>query len=94
MKDGITKGIQIDWQMIRHPEASITLQKLEELNNLGIDWISYQESYFRSLGSFKDIVILVLSTLAKLERKKYLSEQSRSSAGKKKERTWRTKEKN
>lgn len=60
------------WDLSRFSRSGtlFTLQKLTELNNLGIDWISYQEPYFRSLGPFKDIIISILSTLAKMEKEK------------------------
>jgi len=47
-----------------------TLQKLRELDNLGIKWHSYQEPYFSSIGEFKDVVISIMATLAKIERQR------------------------
>ena len=47
-----------------------TLQKLKELENLGIKWESYTEPYFSSIGEFKDVVLSIMSTLAKMEREK------------------------
>lgn len=53
------------------------LQKLQELKNLNIDWVSYQESYFSSLGQFSNVFISIMSTLAKIEREK-ISERTKS----------------
>jgi DNA invertase Pin-like site-specific DNA recombinase len=67
------------WDLSRFSRAGTlyTLQKLQELKNLGIDWISYNESYISSLGQFSDVVISIMSTLAKLEREK-ISERTKS----------------
>lgn len=71
--------IVLFWDLSRFSRAGTlyTLQKLQELKNLGIDWVSYQESYISSLGQFSDIVISIMSTLAKLEREK-ISERTKS----------------
>jgi putative DNA-invertase from lambdoid prophage Rac len=53
------------------------LQKLKELENLKIDWESYQEPYFRSAGQFKDVVLSIISTIAKIEREK-ISERTKA----------------
>lgn len=60
------------WDLSRFSRAGTlhTLQKLKELENLGIDWISYQEPYFKSIGEFRDVVLSILATLAKIEREK------------------------
>jgi len=60
------------WDISRFSRAGTlyTLQKLKELENLGIGWESFQEPYFSSVGEFKDIVISIMSTLAKIEREK------------------------
>jgi len=67
------------WDISRFSRAGTlyTLQKLKELENLGIDWESYQEPYFRSIGHFKDVVLSVISTVAKIEREK-LSERTKA----------------
>jgi DNA invertase Pin-like site-specific DNA recombinase len=54
-----------------------TLQKLKELENLGIGWESYQEPYFNSIGEFKDVVLSIMATLAKIERER-LSERTKA----------------
>ena len=60
------------WDLSRFSRAGtlFTLQKLQELKNAGIDWISYQEPYIRSIGQFSDVVVSLLSTIAKMEREK------------------------
>ena len=67
------------WDLSRFSRAGTlyTLQKLQELKNLNIDWVSYQEAYFSSLGQFSDVVISIMSTLAKLEREK-ISERTKA----------------
>lgn len=67
------------WDLSRFSRAGTlyTLQKLQELKNNGVDWVSYQEPYISSLGQFADIVISVMSTLAKLEREK-ISERTKA----------------
>ncbi len=66
------------WDLSRFSRAGtlFTLQKIKELDNLGIGWISYSEPYFNSMGDFKDIIISIMATLHKLEREK-LSERTK-----------------
>lgn len=72
-------NIVLFWDLSRFSRAGTlyTLQKLQELKNLSIDWISYQEPYFSSLGQFSDVIISIMSTLAKIEREK-ISERTKS----------------
>jgi len=67
------------WALDRLSRAGTlhTLQMLQELNNLGIGWKSLQEQYLDSTGGFKDAIIGILSTLAKLERER-MSERTRA----------------
>jgi len=67
------------WDISRFSRAGTlyTLQKLKELENLEIDWESYQEPYFRSAGQFKDVVISIMSSIAKMEREK-ISERTKA----------------
>lgn len=60
------------WDLSRFSRAGtlFTLQKLKELENLNVDWESYQEPYIKSVGQFKDVVLSVISTVAKIEREK------------------------
>ena len=60
------------WALDRFSRAGtlFTLQKLKELTNLGIKWESFTEPYFSSVGDFKDVVLSIMSTLAKMEREK------------------------
>ena len=64
--------IVVFWDLSRFSRAGtlFTLQKLKELENLGIDWESYQEPYFKSIGQFKDVILSVIATVAKIEREK------------------------
>ncbi len=67
------------WDLSRFSRAGTlyTLQKLKELENLNILWESYQEPYFRSAGQFKDVVLSVIATVAKIEREK-ISERTKA----------------
>jgi DNA invertase Pin-like site-specific DNA recombinase len=67
------------WDLSRFSRAGTlhTLDKLTELQRLGIEWESYQEGYLRSMGDFKDVVISIMSTLAKIEREK-ISERTKA----------------
>ncbi len=67
------------WDLSRFSRSGTlyTLQKLRELDNLGITWLSYREPYFRSAGPFSDVVISIMATLAKIEREK-ISERTKA----------------
>jgi len=69
----------IFWDLSRFSRSGTlyTLQKLKELENLDIGWESYQEPYFRSAGQFKDVVISIMATIAKIEREK-ISERTKA----------------
>ena len=71
--------IVLFWDISRFSRAGTlhTLQKLRELETHGIEWISYQEPYFKSIGEFKDVVLSIMSTLAKIEREK-ISERTKA----------------
>ena len=71
--------IVLFWDLSRFSRSGtlFTLQKLKELENLGIDWESYQEPYFKSIGQFKDVVLSIISTVAKIEREK-ISERTKA----------------
>ena len=71
--------IVLFWDISRFSRAGtlFTLQKLKELDNLGIQWHSYQDKYLSSVGEFKDVVISILATLAKIEREK-ISERTKA----------------
>lgn len=73
----------IFWDLSRFSRAGTlyTLQKLKELENLNIDWESYQEPYFKSVGQFKDVVLSIISTVAKIEREK-ISERTKAGLAK------------
>lgn len=62
----------IFWDLSRFSRSGTlyTLQKLKELENCKIAWHSFNEPYFSSAGQFKDVVISIMATLAKIEREK------------------------
>lgn len=64
--------IVLFWDLSRFSRAGTyhTLMKLRELDNLSIEWHSYNEPYVSSVGQFKDVVIAVLASVAKAEREK------------------------
>lgn len=69
----------IFWDISRFSRSGTlyTLQKLKELENLGIAWESYQEQYLRSAGQFKDVAVSMMATVAKIEREK-ISDRTKS----------------
>ena len=71
--------ILLFWDLSRFSRSGtlFTLQKFKELENLGIDFISYQEPYLNTVGQFRDVVISILSTLNKIEREK-ISERTKA----------------
>jgi len=54
-----------------------TLQGLRELQNLNITYESFQEPYLSSIGEFSDVVISILSTIAKIENQR-ISERTKA----------------
>lgn len=83
------------WDLSRFSRAGTlyTLQKLKELENLSIDWESYQEPYFKSVGQFKDVILSIIATVAKIEREK-ISERTKAGLAKAKNVGMRGKDKN
>ena len=69
----------IFWDLSRFSRSGTlyTLQKLRELDNLGIEWHSYQEQFLSTTGPFKDVVLSIFATVAKLEREK-ISERTKA----------------
>jgi len=67
------------WSLDRFARSGtlFTLQKLKELDNLNIFWHSYQEPYVSSVGPWKDVVISIFATIAKLERER-ISERTKA----------------
>jgi len=67
------------WDLSRFSRSGtlFTLQKLQELENCKVDWESYQEPYFKSIGQFKDVVLSIMSTLAKIQREQ-ISERTKA----------------
>lgn len=71
--------IVLFWDLSRFSRAGTlhTLQKLKELENLGVKWHSYQDAYLSSVGEFKEVIISIMSTLARIEREK-ISERTKA----------------
>jgi len=71
--------IVVFWSLDRFSRSGtlFTLQKFKELENLKIDWESYTEQYLKTTGQFKDVVISIMATLAKVEREK-ISERTKA----------------
>ena len=61
------------WSLDRFSRAGLrhTINKLYELENLGIVWHSYTEPYISTLDELsKNMILAVMSSLAKIEREK------------------------
>ncbi len=71
--------IVLFWDLSRFSRSGtlFTLQKLTELDKLGIRWKSFNEPYLDSAGQFSEVVISVMATLAKIEREK-ISERTKA----------------
>lgn len=71
--------VVIFWDLSRFSRSGTlyTLQKLEELKKLKIDWISYQEPFISTAGQFRETVISIFATVAKMEREK-ISERTKA----------------
>ncbi|MGA8595750.1 MAG: recombinase family protein [Bryobacteraceae bacterium] len=67
------------WSLDRFSREGVleTLQHLRRLETAGVAWRSYSESYFDSTGPFKDAVVAIMASLAKLERQK-ISERTKA----------------
>jgi DNA invertase Pin-like site-specific DNA recombinase len=67
------------WDLSRFSRAGLehTIIKLRELERENIAWVSYTEPYFNTMGQFKDVLIAVMATLAKIEREK-ISERTKA----------------
>jgi DNA invertase Pin-like site-specific DNA recombinase len=61
--------VVVFWALDRFSRSgtTYTLMKLRELENLGVDWDSFTEPHFGSAGPFKEVVLAIMSTLAKIE---------------------------
>jgi DNA invertase Pin-like site-specific DNA recombinase len=60
------------WDLSRLSRCGVyeTLGLLKELQGWGVGWRSFQESYIDTLGPFAEVVIALLSSIAKMEREK------------------------
>jgi len=69
----------IFWSLDRLSRSGtlFTLQILKEFDNKKITWESYQEQYLASIGPFKDVVLSVLATVAKIEKDR-ISERTKA----------------
>ena len=67
------------WDLCRFSRSGTlyTLQKLRQLENYKVGWHSYQESFISTTGPFKDVVLAIFSTMAKMERDK-ISERTKA----------------
>lgn len=67
------------WALDRFSREGVyrTLHDLRLLSEWGINWRSFQEAYFDSCGPFKDAVIAIMASLAKVERER-ISERTRA----------------
>ncbi|MCK5030134.1 MAG: recombinase family protein [Thermoplasmatales archaeon] len=67
------------WDLSRFSRSGtlFTLQKLKELENLNIGYISYQEPFLNTMGPLKDVTISFFSTIAKIEREQ-ISERTKA----------------
>lgn len=81
--------IIVFWAIDRFSRSGIkfTVQKLTELENLGIGWDSYQEPFFRTVGPFGDALLGIMATLAKMERER-LSERTKAGLARKRATGW------
>src|SRR5206468_11171421 len=57
------------WSLDRFTREGVseTFSHLQKLSGWGVNWRSYQESYIDSVGPFKDVIISLMATLARME---------------------------
>jgi DNA invertase Pin-like site-specific DNA recombinase len=67
------------WSLDRFTREGVmaTLDYLRDLNNYGVCWKSHQEQFIDSCGPFKEAVISIMATLAKMERER-ISERTKA----------------
>jgi DNA invertase Pin-like site-specific DNA recombinase len=72
MRDASQKRFELVlfWKLDRFSREGVrkTLRYLQQLDDWGIAWRSFQEPYFDSCGMMRDVVIAIMSTLAQQER--------------------------
>ena len=82
MRDASQKrfDLVLFWKLDRFSREGVrkTLRHLQQLDDWGVAWRSFQEPYFDSCGLFKDVVISIMATLAAQER---LTISERTKAG-------------
>jgi DNA invertase Pin-like site-specific DNA recombinase len=70
------QAVRFEGQALQHPlrltrsDVRGVLFTLEQLKSWGVQYRSMQESYLDNLGPYNDVVVLLLSTIAKLERER------------------------
>jgi DNA invertase Pin-like site-specific DNA recombinase len=81
--------VLVFWALDRFSRSGMrfTVQKLQELNNLNIAWDSYQEPFIKTIGPFGDVVLVLMATLAKVERER-LSERTKAGLARKRATGW------
>jgi len=81
--------VLVFWALDRFSRSGMafTVQKLQELNNLGIGWDSFQEPYIKTIGPFGDVVLVLMATLARVERER-LSERTKAGLARKRATGW------
>jgi DNA invertase Pin-like site-specific DNA recombinase len=81
--------ILVFWALDRFSRSGMafTVQKLQELKNLGVDWDSFQEPYIKTIGPFGDVVMVLMATLARVERER-LSERTKAGIARKRLTGW------
>jgi DNA invertase Pin-like site-specific DNA recombinase len=67
------------WALDRFSREGVlaTLNHLQRLSSYGVNWRSFQEPYFDSCGPFKDAVISIMASLARIERER-ISERTKA----------------
>ena len=81
--------VLVFWALDRFSRSGMafTVQKLTELKNTGVDWDSYTEPYIKTIGPFGDVVLVLMATLARVERER-LSERTKAGLARKRLTGW------
>src|SRR2546427_12220335 len=78
--------VAIFWALDRLTRAGVkdAIDILHRLGSSGVDFVSFRESYLTSLGPFRDMVVVILATIANVETvcmsERIRSEHSRAKA--------------
>jgi DNA invertase Pin-like site-specific DNA recombinase len=72
MRDASQKrfDLVLFWKLDRFSREGVrkTLRHLQQLDDWGVGWRSFQEPFFDSCGMMRDVVISIMATLAEQER--------------------------